>query len=45
MNQSLATDGPPTGMSAMGWLARAMVNRGKINLGVAETLFMATPSG
>lgn len=45
-NQFLATDGSPDWHACDGLVRRGlMVNRGKVNLGVAETLFMATPDG
>ena len=45
-NQYLAEDGTADWNVCDGLVKRGlMVNRGKVNLGVAETLFMATPEG
>ena len=45
-NQFLATDGSVDWHACDGLVKRGlMVNRGKVNLGVPETLFMATPAG
>lgn len=45
-NQFLATDGSVDWNACDGLVKRGlMANRGRVNLGVPETLFMATPAG